>query len=168
MDKLINFLDASQLWVSSHTDLLALVGIPLLTILVTWRTNRAAENRATKQRKIERKLAQELKLVDFRQAWINELRGAFVEYHGALYADGGTHNIDMMRVAQLITKITLLMNSNDPDYPELVRTRKALIAEVAAGNPAPSLAGSNDIAKKILKREWERLKADLKKVEEIE
>lgn len=160
MDKLIKFLDASQLWVSTHTDLLALVGIPLLTLLVTWKTNLAAEKRATEQRNIERKLAQELKLVEFRQAWINDLRSAFSQLHGTITEKP----VNVSKIAELTSRITLLMNPNDEDHQELQDVLTALLVDRKV-SATPPLAKSKIIGQRILKREWERLKSDLVNVD---
>lgn len=160
------FLDNLNLWISTHMDLVTLIGIPLLTLIVTHLLNRAAENRAAANRKIERKLSQELKLVEFRQSWINDLRNAFVSFHIVL------HNkydlaVDSASLAEAASRIILLMNPEDADFKELIKTHRAMVIEKEERKEAPSLIASNELGQRILKREWDRLKKDLDNVDQI-
>ena len=159
------FLDQLNDWIANHTPLLTLIGIPTISFMVTYFTNRFAEARDTKQRSTERFLASELKLVEFRQIWINDLRNELTQFTSKLgMADENFGEWEA--AAGHVTKIQLLMNPNDPDYPELVELSTNLIRAMSDDE---KLAADNAnrivrIAQRILKREWERLKEDLNRV----
>ena len=64
---------------------------------------------------------------------------------------------------RLGTKIELLMNPNDPDYPKLsnLMYHFLLASDGGAIVKYSNNAEFVDVCQKILKREWERLKTDL-------
>ena len=103
-----------------------------------------------------------LKIAEFRQQWINDLRNAMAEFqsYGALPENNPTRIRDFYLLG---TKIELLMNPGDEDYEALHETLEAFYD---AGNKSENEKFAIDeryveICQKILKREWERLKKDL-------
>lgn len=80
--------------------------------------------------------------------------------HGVLPGNDPTKDREFYRLG---TKIELLMNPNDPDYPDLSNLMYRFL--MASDGEAIAKYGNNaefvDVCQKILKREWERLKADL-------
>lgn len=103
-----------------------------------------------------------VRIAEFRQQWINDLRNTMAEFQGY----GVCPNSDPSKICefyQLGTKIELLMNPNDEDF---IALRAALYGflKSAKGNTAEKYYNNPDyvmICQKILKREWERLKNDL-------
>lgn len=105
--------------------------------------------------------AHSLKVAEMRQAWINSLRDALTEFH----AYGMTPGLDQVQKREWYaagTKVELLMNPADPDYPEIQSrmyaffSAKSLQSKYALNKPYV------DISQKILKREWEVLKKELR------
>lgn len=103
-----------------------------------------------------------LKIAEFRQRWINDLRNAMAEFqsYGALPENDPTKIRDFYLLG---TKIELLMNPNDEDYEALHETLEAFYD---AGTRTENEKFSVDekyvkICQRILKREWERLKKDV-------
>nr|WP_325248455.1 hypothetical protein [Amylibacter sp.] len=162
-------------WIGGHIQLVTLVLVPSLTILLTTLFNRSAEKRSSAERLTERELASQLKLVEFRQSWIQELRAAIVDF-GTLSARMGvqvrkTESISeelWEDLSRSFSKIQLLMNPLDQDYKELMKTCEDLIDEITAAQNGNRSANSHtkldSVSQRILKREWDRLKSDLSKV----
>lgn len=80
--------------------------------------------------------------------------------HGVLPGNDPTKDREFYRLG---TKIELLMNPEDPDYQDLSRMMYRFLIDSESEDSAKY--GNNaefvEICQKILKREWERLKADL-------
>ena len=167
MIELAEFFNNSNAWVKSHFELISLIGIPLLTFFVTRIASAAAEKRSSKDREVERKLAVELKLVEFRQKWIDDLRddfAAFMSAAGAPEAEGSA-TTGMSALA----RINLRINPQDPDFSKLIDGLHGLSIMIHKVKDQKSIqafglanADLIDIAQRILKREWDRLKDDLR------
>ncbi|HEV2697153.1 MAG TPA: hypothetical protein VGU90_04105 [Terriglobales bacterium] len=100
-----------------------------------------------------------LKIAEFRQAWINDLRDSMSAFQSIAIGPNAVNNPDLYRFG---TKIELLMNRRDGRYDELNEAMYAFLrtntmAERWACNPAFVTVSQN-----ILKEEWEVLKRDLK------
>lgn len=131
----------------------------IAVIASAWISSKIANKNISVSRK-QIKLNHELKLAEFRQAWINSLRDTMAEFHSI-----GTHpNTDQTSEKdfyKLGTKIELLMNPSDPDYQELHGLMyKYLNAKTLADKFSLNPQFIN-LSQRILKREWDRLKSDL-------
>ena len=160
---IFSFLEAL---VQNYTGILTVIGIPLLTFFVTKSANRSAEDRAANERRTERKLAAELKLVEFRQQWIENLRADFSEFLSmASMADEEFKDWEALTAAAI--KIQLAMNPKDKAYPEIIRLVNLVIAQMVADTDKQSKSAEKLalLMQATLKREWDRLKVDLKNVE---
>ena len=167
MSSFWEFLTDFNMWIKSHFELVGLFVIPLMTFIVTKISNAAAESRSTKSREIERKLAVELKLVEFRQDWISALRGDLAEFISA--AGNPSAEGSATRGMAAMARINLLLNPKDPDFVQFIDRMLDLSAKIHAVRSketvdAWGLANADfiDISQRILKREWERLKDDLR------
>jgi len=108
----------------------------------------------------------------FRQNWINELRNSMAEFQGiATGAKDSPHLAE--KFYELGTRIELLMNKNDDDYRALQDLLyEYLHTSLKNRNNTDHLAKLEDsfsinpefveVCQRILKREWERLKSDIK------
>jgi hypothetical protein len=108
--------------------------------------------------------AERMKLAEFRQAWINQLRDAMAEFH----AIGMNPHNDQESFTEFYkhgTKIELLMNRDDEDYPELQRLLYALLQAKTVGEKYAVNAPYVDVCQRIIKREWEVLKQKLREAE---
>ncbi|MBR6123890.1 hypothetical protein IKQ19_09915 [Candidatus Saccharibacteria bacterium] len=103
-----------------------------------------------------------LKIAEFRQQWINDLRNSMAEFqsYGALPGNNPTRIRDFYLLG---TKIELLMNPDDEDYGALHETLEAFYdAETKTENEKFSVDEKYvKVCQRILKREWERLKKDV-------
>jgi len=101
-----------------------------------------------------------VKIAEFRQAWINDLRAAMAKLF-AISLRGGVN--DESELYELSAKIRLLMNREDVRYDELVTRMEQLIAKLhnqTRGQSEEFIRISQD----ILKNEWEVLKRDLARI----
>jgi len=157
----MDFLDEANTWIDSHKALLTFVAIPFVTWLATRMVNNAAEKRAKSERKSERELQRQLKISDFRQEWINGLRDDLAQY-SAINWSAETQQREGAKEESLVLQARILMrvNSEDPEYPDLQASLRRPVANLAEGRVALFVVGQ-----RILKREWERLKADLNATE---
>jgi hypothetical protein len=162
----VEFLSDLNAWIKNHIELIGLIVIPLLTFLVTQISNAAAEKRSTKSLAVERRLAVELKLVEFRQDWINALRNDLADFISA----AGTPDVEgsAARGISAMARINLRLNPKDPDFDHFIDRMHDLSSMIHSAKDkdtiqAWGLANADliDISQRILKREWDRLKADL-------
>lgn len=103
------------------------------------------------------------KIAEFRQAWINELRNCLAEFQALGTTPG--HEADQdSSFYRLGTKIELLMNPNDPDFPALkdVMYRYLAASDMSVLEKYRINPEFVNVSQRILKREWDRLKADVK------
>ncbi|WP_299413422.1 hypothetical protein [uncultured Sulfitobacter sp.] len=159
-------LEALEQFIASHQLTLVVIAIPMLTLLVTALTNRSSERKSLAERRIERDLERERILVEFRQAWINDLRDALVEYCSQVFSSEERDD-QWMNLIGATTRIRLLMNPNDPDFAELDGYLSQGIAAFSKDEGISNLSTDiNDVSQRILKREWDRLKEDLISLED--
>lgn len=165
--------------VSKYDGIIISIGTLLLVtglaVFTTFLSNKNAarleaanrENSDLRER-ANRRIATQLKLVEFRQAWINDLRDQLAAYYGKVAVAGPNFN-GWDELAQIGNKILLLMNPEDKDYNALVgvltRVTDAMHGQV--GEAVAAHSEMRDIAQRILKREWNRLKDDLGSVDGI-
>ncbi|OJI95336.1 hypothetical protein LY10_01027 [Planktotalea frisia] len=156
-----DFIDILSAWIDERQALLILIVMPLLTLIVTWRINKASERRAFQQRLIERSLSRQLKLADFRQRWIDEMRDDIAEYSALTWNSEINTGVESQKaLVTLQARILMRMNPDDIDYPKLQSALATPVADQNEGRKALAI-----VARGILKREWERLKADLEDIE---
>ena len=128
---------------------LALLGVTV-TIIVQWRNfNKQLQS------------AHALKIAEMRQAWINDLRQAMATFQSYGVTPDMNHN-EQREFYEAGTRIELLMNPRDPDFEELHDAMYGFLGisgidEKFAANPRYI-----QICQRILKREWEVLKAEVK------
>lgn len=104
------------------------------------------------------------KLAEFRQAWINKVIDTLSEHHSIISttpAGQAPGNEDKRKLAGLRTRLAILLN---PDEPDTV----ALLKEIDKINKSKTDEGIPDgeaelltVSRRLLKREWVRLKDEL-------
>jgi hypothetical protein len=162
IDFLLALLGATSDFIERNQALIVLVGIPLLTMWVTQRSAEAAAIRASHAALVDRKLRSEMRIAEFRQVWINELRASGVEI--ARVCSGRPTAESRQELMGLVTRAELMMNPQDQDYPRL----QEIFEKMRAGDNSDVSGNLRDVFQSILKREWDRLKDDLAKVEKTE
>lgn len=128
---------------------IALLGVAT-TIFVQWRT-------------LIRQLhsSHSLKISDMRQEWINSLRNAMATFQSY----GVTPSLDHGAKREWYeagTKIELLMNPADPDFKELQDCMYAFLGAQTIEQKFSANPRFVTVCQRILKREWEVLKAEVK------
>lgn len=148
-------------WFVEHPNILVL-SVPVLSGLVGWITALYTTRRIYHSAKARMHFERLMKISDFRQSWINSLRDCMAELqsHGITPGHRPGNQREFYRLG---TKIELLMNPNDPDYDALQSSLYNFLgsSEGSIGAKFGHNAEYIEICQRILKREWERLKADL-------
>ena len=163
-------LDEVNIWLWSHQLLVSLVATPLISVLVggfaAWYSGKRVIISARNERVHQSATA----IAGYRQTWINELRSDLAEFTGitAISYVTAPPPEKVERVAILAMRIRMRMNRDDADYLKLVgilesALRQFLFGENKHEEHNVSLAV---VSQDILKREWERLKGDLREAEE--
>lgn len=155
-------IDQLSQWIDERQLLVISILIPLLSAIVAAASSWYATRKALKTEHLKMRFNGVMKIADFRQAWINTLRDEMAEFqsYGILPGSDSTNKRDFYRLG---TKIELLMNPGDPDYPEL-RKHMYNFLTVSDGDTNDKYsqnAAFVELCQKILKREWDRLKLDI-------
>ncbi|WP_092080251.1 hypothetical protein [Desulfuromonas thiophila] len=150
-------------WIDSHQLLVVSIIIPLVSAAVAFLSSWYSTRRALKTEREKLDFQAKIKVAEFRQNWINQLRDSMSEFqsYGVLPNADPSQERDFYRLG---TKIELLMNPNDPDYGKIQQCLYAFL-HAANGNMVEKYGVNSEFistCQGILKREWERLKADLK------
>lgn len=103
----------------------------------------------------------ELKVADYRQAWINSLRDAMAEFQSYGVNPATAHENEREFYAKG-TKIELLMNPSDHDYEELRRCMSNFLSAEGKIQKYSCNQPYIDVCQRILKREWEKVKFDVR------
>lgn len=128
----------------------------VFTFLSVWLSGRNANKTAQRQSD----LAAKIKLADFRQTWINQLRDCLSEFESmAMISDRRLEELEKLH--RLAQKIRLLMNRNDSRYERLSEVIDQLIKDLDPDGRADIVRESTALLQDILKAEWEVLKRDL-------
>ena len=103
-----------------------------------------------------------LKISEFRQQWINNLRNTMAEFqsYAVLPNDDPTKRREFYKLG---TKIELLMNPDDEDYNTLHKSLEDFFDKAPAPREEKFEVDEKyvEICQRILKREWKRLKDGL-------
>ena len=128
----------------------------VFTFLSIWLSGRNANKNARRQND----LAAKLKLAEFRQKWINDLREAMSEFQA-----GGLVNKyetgELKELYRLAARIRLMMNNKDPEYGSLSNSIDVLLLNANEEGRIKLVRDLIPVMQKILKTEWEVLKRDL-------
>lgn len=99
------------------------------------------------------------KVADSRQNWINNVIDALSQYHAIVTTlDGDV--ADARKLAELRTKLTILLNPDETDTVALLATLDRL-GNVSDDNFVAAEAEMLTVSRRLLKREWVRIKTEL-------
>ncbi|MFW8594131.1 hypothetical protein [Cribrihabitans neustonicus] len=171
-------LDWNQ-WLVTHKELVTIVAIPLLTGGVTVAVNRsvearsaksreAAENRAANERRLQLELSRRMKLADFRQQWIDELRKDFATILAAVPVQNKSQQAAIFDIKACVQRVLLRMNPQEELSQDIFNTLIKLINERDAEQKEDIAFGLTNLVNRYLKMEWERLKVELSEYEKLE
>lgn len=157
-------------WISEHQALVVTVGVPILTVastaiisLVTTKANLEAQRR-------QRILQIETQLCQSRQIWIDSVREDLALASGlATRFETDFENTQLKsELVSVISRVRMKINPADPDDEELMKAfAKALGASEETHGWDENTEAIAHVGQRILKREWERLKLDLRAVERM-
>ncbi len=161
------FLDALQKFITDYQVIIISLGVPLMTVFATWfvsaQTNRTARRLAEK----ERRQNVQLKLAEFRQAWINDLRNELARYSSLTLSSRGKSfsDAELQNIVEVGSRIMMRVNSQDPDVELLKAALSAALPSSGNEVEEKEALSVTEIGRRMLKREWERLKADLAEID---
>lgn len=138
-------------------------GNTTLTNNINREAARLGAEQARQNARLAAQLQANLKLAEMRQVWINNLRDDMAAFQARGVTPGNSQEQDL-EFYRLGTRIELFMNRADPDYEALSQALYAFLGaktleEKYAANPRYVA-----ICQRILKREWDVLKAEIKEV----
>ena len=158
----------------STTIAFAAPSVGFVAALVAWLGHRISRSNAMLAAEISQRNAElqaalhaNVKLAEFRQHWINALREDMAKFQamGAVPSGEPTESQDFY---ELGTRIELRMNPDDPDYNEL---QDALYSYYSAHEEIDKLEANApfvEVCQRILKREWDVLKSDLRRLDKTD
>jgi hypothetical protein len=141
--------------------------VPLLSSILAAVSALYSVKRTLRDARVERNLQRALRLSDFRQKWIDDLRVDLAEFESLVCLWNGVDDKDLARqVLMLQAKIRMRFSRNDPSFNVLFTSMHSSIKEARRGSLSPDASPVAVIGQQILMSEWERLKADLSKSED--
>ncbi|MCB2135355.1 MAG: hypothetical protein KDE08_05325 [Rhodobacteraceae bacterium] len=155
-----------ETWFLEHQVLILSVVIPLASAIIASLASWYATRRTLAGQKTERNLNRVLKLSDFRQDWTNELRSEFAQYLAILLGQKPISHERINEMALFHNKIILRMNHEDEDFETLMNAMSEALQAAKSDSPMTNQRVELTIVmSRILKREWERLKHDMRESE---
>ena len=136
--------------------IISAIGV-IASAVIAQRSTDAAARLAAQGVDNQIRLNSTVKIAEFRQAWINDLRVAMAKLYSISLRE--TED-DESQLYELSAKIQLLMNREDERYDLLVRRMEQIIAAARNQRRGQSEAFIH-VSQDILKHEWEVLKRDL-------
>ncbi len=107
-------------------------------------------------------LESRMKLADFRESWLNNLRNTISELTGVvLTAPNMSDTETLRRAAELATRAKLLMNKHDERYHEFISLLDAIVNNDNSESRFKLATDLTAVVQDILKAEWNVLKRDL-------
>ncbi|RWN59378.1 hypothetical protein [Mesorhizobium sp.] len=100
-----------------------------------------------------------------RQKWIDDVIDTLSEYHALLMAqeNGSVPPDDRMKISALRTKLEILLNPDERDTVELLDATDGVIRAATPEERTAKSAELVKVARRLLKREWVRIKTDLER-----
>jgi hypothetical protein len=150
-------------FIGVYQAILTSIGTLILIIALTFITTIVSNESAAKRDISNRKVAAELKIVEFRQKWIDELRSDIAEFLSLTGND--VSSIDLDKLHLLNVRIQLRLNPNEDATGEMLGIISKILQAIR-GDDDRSLTDAQTamqlLASDILKTEWDRIKSDLK------
>jgi hypothetical protein len=136
------------------------MGVIVSALLTAYAADRAAKLAA---HGVDRQimLNSAVKVAEFRQDWINDLRNAMVRFQGLGLQVQSTHAHEIFEAG---AKIDLLMNRNDSRYQTLSEYMSDYIQAKSEKEKMDCLEPFLELCQDILKTEWEVLKKELRQI----
>lgn len=165
------FLERLELIISKYDGTLISLGTLFLVSGLALLTTHLANTSAAKREEYNRRIQAELKLAEFRQTWINDLRNNIAEYVSHVgFTRDLQQNVDSEKVGNIAARVELLMNAQDPNLKPLRKAMATLYNASISKDESSSeaMAELTHVGQEILKTEWDRLKKDLASIKDYE
>lgn len=162
-----DFASATNQWITDHKELVTVLAVPAITFFVTRLLNASSERRAVQERVLERELARRIKVAEFRQVWINELREDLAELASRSVNLETAGSDGIKAINRRLASIRLRLNTNESSANELLE----IINKIFQSKSDPHGSFQTDLVKHgqaYLKTEWDRLKRELAEVDGME
>ncbi|MEW2912259.1 hypothetical protein [Leisingera sp. JC11] len=161
------FLTDVNSWITNHQSLLTVVALPFAAFLIKYISDSAAEKRAARERRLHLELSRRLKLADFRQAWINEVRGNFSDILSIASNPEARAGSDIDLINRKIFSVMLRLNPKETEAKALARKISEL-QDAQDEHLHGSVLELASLMNAYLKAEWDRLKKELEDYSEVE
>lgn len=155
--------DTVATWLNQYQVLVISFIMPIGSAIIAWLVSIYSIKKTLQSEKERRIHESVIAISGFRQRWINDLRDALAEFQSF-----GVHPLTDAALERdfyrLGTKIELLMNPMDEDYEELQGIMYGLLSASSGDTIAKYKLNPDfvEVSQRILKREWERLKNELR------
>ncbi|WP_171188140.1 hypothetical protein [Ruegeria sp. HKCCC2117] len=168
---IVEFLPTANTWISQHKELVTIVGIPLLTWLVTTVSTNSAERRSNAERRMvaseaakdraeERNLQRALKVSEYRRDWIEDLRREFVEILCMAKANREDEAGLLLEFDRRVQTVILMVNHKDKDIEPILEKMHDL-AHAIRTNERYNPIDLSMMMRSFLKKEWQKLKSEI-------
>ncbi|ATG36853.1 hypothetical protein PhaeoP23_02749 [Phaeobacter piscinae] len=158
-------------FISEYDGTLISLGTLFLVSGLALLTTHLANTSASKREEYNRRIQAELKLAEFRQTWINDLRDNLADYMSHVgYTRDLQKNVDAEKIGKIAARVELLMNAQDPNLKPLrVAMTHMFRASISKDeNSSDAMKELTQVGQDILKTEWDRLKTDLASIKDYE
>ena len=146
---------------ASYPTLAISVGIPLLTLIVTVTVTLITTCANGLAHRKQRQLESQLKLAEFRQAWIDGMREDLALYTALTWSAEANEGVDSEKARVIANaRVLMRMDTEDPNYEAVQQSMHSPRASKDKGRRALYQIGQD-----ILKAEQTRLIADLEAVD---
>ncbi|MCR8825148.1 hypothetical protein [Pseudosulfitobacter koreensis] len=174
----MELLKAINSFIAEHRELVTLIGILLVTFLVTKLLNKSnekrakilsdqAEQRARADRRLQLELSRRMKLADFRQAWIDSIRQDFASIIGAKPYQSGDEGQRVDDYNVRIQSVLLKMNPSEVGSKAIFDQLTKLMSSKNRNADDEIAFELTNLVNCYLKAEWDRLKEELEAYDEV-
>jgi len=118
------------------------------------------EERAAKERLLQLELSRRMKLADFRQNWIDQIRGDFSVILAAIPMKSSSYEVTEIEVNKCIQRVLLRMNPTE-DLPKEIYENLSKMINAKIDEREDIAFDLTNKVNVYLKSEWERLKTEL-------
>jgi hypothetical protein len=165
----------SSSWIAVFSLFIAFLAVfvsPLINSIVVSKQIKSAERASNRQIQTTVKITNREIVAPLRQQWIDNLRGILAEFFSLadLYHflnEEKNHPQEFFRMTELVVLIDLLLNPNEEPHQVFLGKLQTIQSLANSGlehdrdNYWDAIKGAKEDAKKILKKEWERVKNEI-------
>lgn len=150
---------------SDRQELIIALGTLFLVVGLSVWASHLNNKSAEKRERANRTLLAELKISEFRQQWIDELRKELAHYYELVFTDPNVRN--MKEFGSVMTKIRMRLNLEETLAKDLYQSMLR-VGDVTLTDPVKlgtELSDYMEKGHKFLRNEWVRLKNDIREAQ---